>query len=218
MSDSTANPAFAAFVAACGEVSNPPKTSKVNAGAKSYHFAPLPEILDLVRPVLARHALAVRFQTQPDGANILVTCEIVHATGVVVSAASLYSPSNANMQVVGSGLTYARRYTLVAALGIAADDDDDGEATTKPAPKAAPAQAPRPAPAPLQPAPVDPWEAFERNCRAHKLTDSQIDAWLKEQGKPALNALSDTDLAKFDVWFFAPQRAALRLTIQQGAQ
>ena len=190
MSESTpANPAFAAFVAACGELSNPPKTSKVNAGAKSYHFAPLPEILDLARPVLARHALAVRFQTAPDANNILVTCEVVHATGTVVSAASLYSPSNANMQVVGSGLTYARRYTLVAALGIAADDDDDGEATARPAPKAAPAQV-QPLPARSLPADFLDW------CKANNLRAAQVDAWTRASGKGSIYEYEDTRLSR----------------------
>lgn len=190
MSDSTpANPAYAAFVAACGELSNPPKTSKVNAGAKSYHFAPLPEILDLARPVLARHALAVRFQTAPDGGNILVTCEVVHATGTVVSAASLYSPSNANMQVVGSGLTYARRYTLVAALGIAADDDDDGEATARPAPKAVPAQV---QPLPARPLPAD----FLDWCKANNLRAAQVDAWTRSSGKGSIYEYDEARLSR----------------------
>ena len=211
MSDSTANPAFAAFVAACGDLSNPPKTSKVNAGAKSYHFAPLPEILDLARPVLARHALAVRFQTQPDGANILVTCEIVHATGTVVSAASLYSPSNANMQVVGSGLTYARRYTLVAALGIAADDDDDGEATTRPAPKAAPAPAPRPAPAPSQSAAR---VAFEASCRMHGVTTAQVDVWRSANRKPLIGDLGAEELSGLSGWLFGSSPKAAEALAQ----
>ena len=183
------NPAFAAFVAACGELSNPPKTSKVNAGAKSYHFAPLPEILDLARPVLARHALAVRFQTAPDANNILVTCEVVHATGVVVSAASLYSPSNANMQTVGSGLTYARRYTLVAALGIAADDDDDGEATARPAPKAAPAQ--------VQPLPARPLPSvFLDWCKANTVRPAQVDAWTRSSGKGSIYEYDEARLSR----------------------
>ena len=189
MSESTTNPAFAAFVAACGELSNPPKTSKVNAGAKSYHFAPLPEILDLARPVLARHALAVRFQTAPDANNILVTCEVVHATGTVVSAASLYSPSNANMQTVGSGLTYARRYTLVAALGIAADDDDDGEATARPALKAAPAQV---QPLPARPLPSD----FLDWCKANNLKPAQVDAWTRSSGKGSIYEYDEARLSR----------------------
>ena len=183
------NPAFAAFVAACGELSNPPKTSKVNAGAKSYHFAPLPEILDLARPVLARHALAVRFQTAPDANNILVTCEVVHATGTVVSAASLYSPSNANMQTVGSGLTYARRYTLVAALGIAADDDDDGEATARPALKAAPAQV---QPLPARPLPAD----FLDWCKANNLKPAHVDIWTRSSGKGSIYEYDEARLSR----------------------
>ena len=58
------SPAFAAFVAACSQLSNPGKTSKVNAGPKSYWFAPLPEILDAARPILGAHKLADRKSTR----------------------------------------------------------------------------------------------------------------------------------------------------------
>ena len=57
-------------------------------------------------------------------------------------------------QSLGSALTYARRYTLLAIYGLAGDDDD-AEASTQPAPKAAAAPASQPqrtaaAPSPAQ--------------------------------------------------------------------
>jgi len=191
MSETIANPAFAAAAAAFHHLSNPPKTSKVNAGAKSYWFAPLPEILDAVRPILGAHGLFVRFQTTPHENNVLVTCEIVHASGVVVSAASLVSAGGTNMQVVGSGLTYARRYTLTAALGIAADDDDDGEATTRPAP-----QPPRPEPAKARPLPLE----FLEWLKSNRLTALQFDVWRKASGKPGVYDMTPSELAQVTGW------------------
>ena len=191
MSETIANPAYAAAAAAFQHLSNPPKTSKVNAGAKSYWFAPLPEILDAVRPILGAHGLFVRFQTTPHENNVLVTCEIVHASGVVVSAASLVSAGGTNMQVVGSGLTYARRYTLTAALGIAADDDDDGEATTRPAP-----QPPRPEPAKARPLPPE----FLEWLKSNRLTALQFDVWRKASGKPGVYDMTPSELAQVTGW------------------
>jgi hypothetical protein len=197
MSETVANPAFAAAAAAFHHLSNPPKTSKVNAGAKSYWFAPLPEILDAVRPILGAHGLFVRFQTAPHENNVLVTCEIVHASGVIVSAASLVSAGGTNMQVVGSGLTYARRYTLTAALGIAADDDDDGEATTRPpAPQPQRPAMPRPEPAKARPLPPEFLEWLGQN----RLTALQFDVWRKASGKPGVYDMTPSELAQVTGW------------------
>ncbi len=178
------NPAYAAMVAAFGELQNPPKTSKVNAGQKSYYFAPLPEILDAVRPILLKHGLAIRFQTTPDAGNVLVSCEVIHKSGVVVAQASLHSPGGANMQTVGSGLTYARRYTLTAALGIAADDDDDGEATTRPV---AP---PKAAPQPAEPTKDEALAYLGSVLDRCGLTPGQVNSWRKTQGKGPLDTLA----------------------------
>lgn len=188
MSDS---PAFLAAVAAFGKLQNPPKTSKVNAGAKSYWFAPLPEILDAVRPILAAHCLFVRYQTGPhESGGVLVVCEIVHGSGTIVSQAALVCPGGTNMQIVGSGLTYARRYTLTAALGIAADDDDDGEATARPP---APKQA---RPEPAQPLPPE----FLEWLRSNRLTSLQFDVWRKSEGKPGVFDVDPQQLARITGW------------------
>ena len=189
MSDS---PAFAAFVAACSELSNPGKTAKVNAGPKSYWFAPLPEILDAARPILGAHKLAIRFPTSPIEGFLLVTCEVVYQDGTVVSASTVPCPMSPNMQQLGSGITYARRYALTAALGIAADDDDDGEATTRPP---APKQT-RPEPAKAQPLPPE----FLEWLKANRLTSLQFDLWRKAEGKPGVFDVDHQQLARITGW------------------
>jgi hypothetical protein len=183
------NPAFVAMVAAYTELQNPPKTSRVSAGPKSYHFAPLPEILDLVRPILGKHGLCVRFTTQPQDGAVLVVCEVVHTTGTIVGQAALLSPGGNNMQAVGSGLTYARRYALTAALGIAADDDDDGE-SAKPAPKAHSVAPPKPS----EPPPLS------QVLAATGLTEAQVDRYRSGKGKPSLATLDATERDRFAMW------------------
>jgi len=209
MSEPVANPAYAAAAAAFQHLSNPPKTSKVNAGAKSYWFAPLPEILDAVRPILGAHGLFVRFQTAPHENNVLVTCEVVHASGVVVSAASLVSAGGTNMQVVGSGLTYARRYTLTAALGIAADDDDDGEATTRPAPKPAAPSRPETPPAHLA--------RFLEWCGTKGIEPADVDAWLAKSGKPSLGDMDAATIEKMKAALLTPDLANILKWLTRNA-
>lgn len=116
----------AALAAAQGEFINPPKSKTVHAGAKKYSFAPLPEILDAIRPVLAKHKLAV-VQMVSRGA---LDTRLIHESGQTLG--SVYPlPEIADSQAMGSAITYARRYSLCALLGIAAEDDEDGEAATE---------------------------------------------------------------------------------------
>lgn len=116
----------AALVAAQGEMTNPPKSKTVYAGQKRYSFAPLPEIIDCARPVLKKHGLAV---VQLVRERALET-RLVHQSGQWIGA-TYGLPSIADSQAMGSAITYARRYSLCAILGIAAEDDEDGEAATE---------------------------------------------------------------------------------------
>jgi hypothetical protein len=116
----------AALVAVQGEMTNPPKTKTVYAGQKKYSFAPLPEILDAVRPVLTKHGLAL---VQLVRERTLET-RVVHTSGQWIGAA--YGlPAVADSQAMGSAITYGRRYSLCALLGIAGEDDEDGEAASE---------------------------------------------------------------------------------------
>jgi hypothetical protein len=115
-----------ALVAAQGEMTNPPKTKTVYAGQKKYSFAPLPEIIDAVRPVLKKHGLAVIQLVQ----DRTLSTRVVHTSGQWIG--SMYTlPPVSDSQAMGSAITYARRYSLCAILGIAGEDDEDGEAATE---------------------------------------------------------------------------------------
>jgi hypothetical protein len=123
---------FAAIVAANEKLTNPPKTQDVSAGQKRYSFAPLPEIIDLVRPVLREYGLAVVQEAKADpGHSAGVATRIIHTSGEWIEFDPLFLPSALDAQGFGSATTYARRYQLCAALGIAADEDDDAEEATK---------------------------------------------------------------------------------------
>lgn len=111
----------AAFAAAQGELTNPPKTKTVSTTKYKYSFAPLPEILDAVRPVLAKHQLCI--VQIVEGSQL--TTRLIHATGQYISGSYTLPPLHADPQGMGSAITYARRYSLCSMLGIAGDDDED---------------------------------------------------------------------------------------------
>jgi hypothetical protein len=128
---------MAALVAAQGELSNPIKAKKANTGTYSYTYADLAGVLDHVRPVLAKHSLGLVQDVEVAEGRVGITTTLIHSSGESLRFGPLAASAPVDMQKLGSAITYARRYALVAALGIAADEDDDG-AAAKDAPKSKP--------------------------------------------------------------------------------
>lgn len=102
----------------------------------NYRHEDLAEIARTVDPILAKHGLSYRFRTST-AANepVTVTCIVSHRDGHSEEN-TLVGPrddsGNKNsLQQVGSAITYLQRYTLKAALGLAAAHDDDSKATAE---------------------------------------------------------------------------------------
>jgi hypothetical protein len=79
--------------------------------------------------------------------GVIVETLFIHESGEQMSAGKLHVPAGKqDPQGYGSALTYARRYALMAACGIAPEDDDGNGASKKPT--APPPSAPPKPPAP----------------------------------------------------------------------
>jgi hypothetical protein len=83
-----------------------------------------------VDPILSKHGLGYRFRTHTENNVISVTCIVFHADGHAeentLSAGADTTGSKNAIQSLGSAVSYLSRYTLKAALGLAASADDDG--------------------------------------------------------------------------------------------
>lgn len=107
-------------------------------GRTNYRHEDLAEIARTVDPILTKHGLSYRFRTtsQPNE-PVSVTCIVSHRHGHseenTLSAGRDESGNKNSIQAVASTITYLQRYTLKAALGLAASNDDDGSASEKPA-------------------------------------------------------------------------------------
>lgn len=114
-----------AFVKFQSEVTNPANTAD-NPFFKS-KYAPLNEVLNLVRPILTKYGLSIIQSPSAQGDSVTVTTIILHESGEWIRLDPLTLKADKNTaQGIGSAITYARRYALSAALGISSEDDDDG--------------------------------------------------------------------------------------------
>ena len=126
----------AALAKAQGELTNPEKSlvgtlpaSGRGETGKTFRYASLSSGLDIVRRVLGQHEIATMQTTATDRAAGIVnlTTVLAHASGEwiasdwpVCAVAETATPHR-----MGMALTYARRYSLFALVGIAGEDDLD---------------------------------------------------------------------------------------------
>jgi len=127
----------AAIVAANGKLRNLPKTGTAkidtrSGGSFSYSYTPLPDILDAVRPVLAKHGLALLQHVGGSGGEVGVETVLIHESGQEHRGAYVTLPAT-DPKVAGSVITYLRRYAICALFGIAGDDDLDSSPAVAPA-------------------------------------------------------------------------------------
>lgn len=109
-----------------GDVKDPRK-SEENSFLKS-KYVTLDGLINAVRPVLSKFGLSFIQCPKVTGDTVTVFTTLFHSSGEYLGDDGLtLKPENLTPQGVGSAITYARRYSLGAILGIGWDNDDDGE-------------------------------------------------------------------------------------------
>ena len=126
----TTNNIYAALAAAQAKFRTPLRTKTAAYGK----YADLQQCLNAVRPALNEQGIYLYQTVETDDQGwIVVETVLTHSSGMTLSSGKLRMPvgvagkQNSAAQMFGSAETYARRYSLSAFLGIAADDDDDGQ-------------------------------------------------------------------------------------------
>ncbi len=122
------NELFTAFSKFQGELDNASKDKQ----GHGYKYADLAECINTAKPVLANNGLAVAqmLGCNERGNRTLITI-MTHSSGQYMSSefemvdAVLMGGSGKNpAQVLGSAITYQRRYAYAAMIGMAQEDDD----------------------------------------------------------------------------------------------
>lgn len=98
-------------------------------------YADLEACIDAVIDALHANGIALIQHTGEHDKGVVVSTVFLHKSGAIYEAGSIFVPAAQNTaQAFGSALTYARRYSLMAACGIA-PEDDDGNAASRQASK-----------------------------------------------------------------------------------
>lgn len=104
--------------------------------AKNPHFksaySSLASVIDAVRPALSANGLAFIQMLHTADNGVVVETVLIHESGERIDCGKLFVPATKqDAQGFGSAISYGKRYSLQAALGVASDDDD-GHAAAKP--------------------------------------------------------------------------------------
>lgn len=101
---------------------------KTKAGdVYEYKYADLSDVLASVKPGLSKHGMVIvqSAATIAEGAAVVVTTVLLHTSGQWFESSLIMPVPDGKPQTLGSVITYARRYSLTAMLGIMAEEDDD---------------------------------------------------------------------------------------------
>lgn len=125
------NNLYTKFMKVLNEVPNFVTDETAQAGNRTYKYLNLATILKTIKPVFEKHGLAfsqrVTFDNAGEARQVIGTVEtIIFDDKDLMVACSYPFFVTGDPQQVGSAITYARRYSLYAVLGIFPDKDDDG--------------------------------------------------------------------------------------------
>jgi len=147
--------------------------------AKNPHFksnyADLTSIWEACREALSKNGLSVVQIPGFDANDVWLETMILHSSGESISGRYPLRPQQNTPQAYGSALTYARRYSLAAMVGVVADDDDGNAASqrgnSEPEPRR---EAPPPSPSTAS---AKAWVEAAKDFIEKCISEREIDAW-----------------------------------------
>lgn len=175
------------------------KTAEVETqGGRKYRYsyANLASIHELVLPLLGECGLAwtCRPTLREDGTFVLVYT-LIHAASGEESTGVYPLPFPATPQAIGSAMTYAKRYAIIAVLGIAPDEDDDDARAAEQEPAAQWRPPANPSGHKFQRSrgrqPDDEWTALPEADDPGSITDRQRSRLMAAYGRAGISARDD---------------------------
>jgi hypothetical protein len=95
-------------------------------------YADFSEVVTASRPALAKNGLSViqRIIIADDGSEILHSI-LGHISGQYIDSTMRIKPEKNDVQALGKYITYLKRYTYAALVGVITEDDDGNSASVK---------------------------------------------------------------------------------------
>jgi len=132
---------MAAMDAFQAEVPVVPKTSKAvdyetQGGKVLYTYASFETIVGVVRPLLTKHGLSFRFDSEVTQGGVTVVCHVSHVNGHTETS-RFGCPVTAGTRIMNAPqksaatVTYAKRQALIEALGLATCQEDTDARETR---------------------------------------------------------------------------------------
>lgn len=179
-------------------------------------YADLSACVEAVIDALNNNGIYLMQLTDEHENGVKVSTVFVHESGEQISGGSLYMPAaKHDPQGFASALSYARRYSLMAACSIAPEDDDGNAATASAPPKAAPKATP---PAPPKPPAATPKKVEgqdkEWQLKVSTEPDTNFEDWLTVVVELTVTAL-DSAGSKDDVMNIWRTNANIYKVIEQ---
>lgn len=113
---------------ATAQAAIPPAAKNAQNPHLRNRYADLAAVWAAVRDELPKHGLAVVQTMVPrDDGKACVRTLLTHTSGQWIAGECALPVPKADPQGYGSAITYARRYSLSAMLGVVSEDDDDAE-------------------------------------------------------------------------------------------
>jgi hypothetical protein len=108
------------------------KRQTATTATYSYKYAGLSSVMSALLPRLNRLGLLFVARPLMSEGKFILACELLHvATGEkLVAEYPITAAANAPAQAIGSAISYGRRYSLCAMVGLVAEEDDDGRAAS----------------------------------------------------------------------------------------
>lgn len=158
------------------------KTQEADTGKYKYRYADLQTVLEAVTPILRAERLELVQTVEVGYLSTLLIDLDGPEEGAPWLTSAVELPTGATPQVLGSAITYARRYAIVTMLGLVTEEDDDGseasgvQATTRRTAPAVQAEAPVP----------DGWDSHEQAQAAHNGLAKRVTKLSDEHAKACI--------------------------------
>jgi len=194
----------AALARAQGEV------RKARKNARNPHlrneYADLSSVLDATRGAMAANGLSLVQAPQVTETAAGVRWTLLHSSGQWMSGEVLHATGSAKglrpAQADGVAISYARRYTLSALLGVATGDDSDGAVEVHGRDRRSGKAIDRRKTHPKV------WAQFVEDLAAVNLTPEEVDRFLEARGRPRCHETPDDRWSALVEWATTPETAA----------